>query len=526
MPSNPTKRTDISDPLNNDKDKALKASTFIKLPSERSSLPFHKKYTKGIKLGSGAYGEVYSCIDNATKNDRAVKIIPIKKLRGGGKNPKEDERILQEFVNEVNLLRSLDHPNIMKIYDCGITDDQCYLVTDVFVGGELFNEIIRREKFDEITAAFVIKQVLSGVRYLHDMNIVHRDLKPENLLLTKNPSKGNRGNMEDEFAIKIIDFGLSTFVKNPDQTLRDRVGSAYYIAPEILRRNYGPACDIWSTGVILFVLLAGYPPFSGDDDQEIIANVQTGKYSLDPAYWRGISEEAKDLVRKMMEVDVKKRLTASQALQHPWFTKCLTKDPSGTKNHKPLMVALRNMRAYSGNQDLTKAATLLLGSKLTTQAETEELTKVFRTLDLNQDGRLDREELIQGYRTLIQARGFCAKLFSPSDICNEVDDILAKVDFDKNGFIDYSEFISVAMDRHTLFSKERLTAAFKTFDGDDSGSIELSEVQQYLNTSDAEWSSICAKYDIDGNGKIDVDEFIAMMESQVPPPKKSRDRRK
>eukprot|EP00915_Cephaloidophora_sp_WS-2016_P003373 GHVH01004513.1.p1 GENE.GHVH01004513.1~~GHVH01004513.1.p1 ORF type:complete len:584 (+),score=81.74 GHVH01004513.1:177-1754(+) len=512
MPHSTTKRIDVPSPLTS---KGISASAFIKLPNEGSQLPFHKKYGRGMKLGSGAYGEVYCCVEKQTGANRAVKIIPLKKLSDGHR---QDSKVYEEFFNEVELLRSLDHPNIMKIYDCGKDDDQCYLVTDVYVGGELFNEIIRREKFSEPAAAYVIKQVLSGVKYLHSRNVVHRDLKPENLLLTnnsKNKKKGDKESLQDEFSIKIIDFGLSTLIRNPDDALRDRVGSAYYIAPEILKRNYGPACDIWSVGVILFVLLSGYPPFSGEDDAEIISYVSTGKYTMEPHFWGKISSEAKDLVRRMMEIDVKKRLTATEALEHPWFKLALANDNSAV-NHKPLMVALRNMRAYTGNQSLLKAATLLLGSKLTTQAETEELTKVFRTLDLNHDGRLDRDELIAGYRTLIEARGFCAKLFSATDIVHEVDAVLSKVDFDQNGFIDYSEFISVAMDRSKLFSKDRLRAAFHTFDVDGSGQIDLSELREYcLNTSDAEWNKLLEKWDVDGDGTIDVDEFIAMMESQL-----------
>ena len=176
-------------------------------------------------------------------------------------------------------------------------------------GGELFDKISEEQFFSEHDAAHIMKQVLSGINYCHQKNIVHRDLKPENLLLDKDESSPK---------IKIIDFGTSqTF--DPDQPMSQKFGTPYYIAPEVLKKKYTAKCDIWSIGVILYILLCGYPPFNGGNDKQIIEAVLKGKFTLEEPEWDDISEDAKDLVRKMLEYEPSKRISASDALQHKWI---------------------------------------------------------------------------------------------------------------------------------------------------------------------------------------------------------------
>lgn len=234
----------------------------------------NERYSREKKLGSGAYGEVWLCRDRSTNNERAVKFIKKSSVTIGPG---------QSLLEEVKLVKQLDHPNIMKLYEFFGDKKYYYLVMEVYKGGELFDEIINRQKFSEADAATMMKQVLSGVTYLHKHHIVHRDLKPENLLFESTAK---------DALIKIVDFGLSSYFESAKK-MKDRLGTAYYIAPEVLRKKYDEKCDVWSCGVILFILLcgkgwrvnmieiclAGYPPFGGASDQEILKRVEKGKVS-------------------------------------------------------------------------------------------------------------------------------------------------------------------------------------------------------------------------------------------------------
>lgn len=456
-----------------------------------------ERYHRERRLGSGAYGEVWLCRDRQTNAERAVKFI---------KKASVTITPGATFLEEVQVVKSLDHPNIMKLYEIFGDKKYYYLVMEVYRGGELFDEIITRQKFSECDAAEVMKQVLSGVSYLHKHHIVHRDLKPENLLL-ESKSK--------DALIKIVDFGLSaTF--DPAKKMKDRLGTAYYIAPEVLRKKYDEKCDVWSLGVILFILLCGYPPFGGSSDQEILKRVEKGKFTFDPQDWANISSEVKDLIKAMLEYDPTKRISATDALQHPWVRNYADDKTKKDKLDAPLLFnALTNMKKFHASQKLASAALLFMGSKLTTQEETKELTAIFSNLDTNHDGQLDRSELIAGYSQLMKLKddGESSVAMSLEAIQEEVDKILDSVDFDKNGYIEYSEFVTVAMDKQVLLSKGRLRAAFNMFDVDGSGSIAAEELRRILkDVDDSQWHDIMKEVDQNGDGEVDFEEFVAMMQ--------------
>jgi len=204
-------------------------------------------YRIGKMLGSGAFGEVRVCVHRESGAQRAVKVLRKSHMD-------EDEKKM--LFNEINNLKDLDHPNILKMYEFFEDEKRYYIVTDICKGGELFDEIVARGKFSEKDAALLMKQVLSCINYCHSNKIVHRDLKPENILLEQNK----------EFdQIKIIDFGTS-LVFDENKKLDEKLGTPYYIAPEVLAKNYGPKCDIWSCGVITYITLSGIPPFNGASD--------------------------------------------------------------------------------------------------------------------------------------------------------------------------------------------------------------------------------------------------------------------
>lgn len=261
-----------------------------------------EKYKITSCIGRGAYGEVRKCYNRETGALRAVKIINKKYLE-------EEEKA--KLLNEVDVLRQMDHPNILKLYEFYEDKKYYYLVTEFCSGGELFDKISEELYFNERDAANILKQVFSAIYYCHSKKVVHRDLKPENLLLDKDTENPK---------IKIIDFGTSQMF-DPAKKMNKKFGTPYYIAPEVLNRAYNEKCDVWSCGVILYILLCGYPPFNGANDKQIIDAVLKGKYTLDEPEWDEVSDEAKDLVRKLLTFDPEKRTSAADALQHPWFKK-------------------------------------------------------------------------------------------------------------------------------------------------------------------------------------------------------------
>lgn len=451
-----------------------------------------ERYVRDKKLGSGAYGEVLLCRDKQTNAERAIKVIKRTEINANSST---------SLLEEVAVVKQLDHPNIMKLYEVFEDKKNFYIVMEVYKGGELFDEIINKQKFTEADAARTIKQVISGVTYLHKHHIVHRDLKPENLLLESKTKDAQ---------IKIVDFGLSSYFDSKKK-MKERLGTAYYIAPEVLRQKYDEKCDVWSIGVILYILLCGYPPFGGSTDREILHRVEKGKFYFNPADWKNISNAAKDLITKMLTLDPAKRISAEEALAHPWIQQVAQKEKGDVKETL-LVNALGNMRKFHASQKLAQAALLFMGSKLTTIEETKELSKIFRSLDVNGDGQLDRKELIEGYVQLMKLKGE-TEVLTRAQVEEEVDKILRFTDFDRNGLIDYSEFVTVAMDREVLLSRDRLKAAFNLFDVDGSGKIAAQELRRILvDVDDEQWESIIHEVDSNNDGEVDFEEFVSMMQ--------------
>ena len=418
---------------------------------------------KGVKvLGKGSFGEVILCKDKTTGMPVAVKVISKKSL----KKTADADSLLQE----VELLKQLDHPNIMKLFEFFEDKSHYFLVGEAYTGGELFDVIVERKRFSERDAAGVMKQVMSGINYMHTNKVVHRDLKPENLLLeSKQP----------DALIKIIDFGLSAF--KTEAKMQDRIGTAYYIAPEVLRGTYDEKCDIWSAGVILYILLSGSPPFFGNTEQSILERVQSGRYSFSAAVWKNVSKDAKDLIKNMLFFVPSMRWSAQQVLDSDWIRTNAVTDKSDLP---ALEATLSNIRKFRGQQKLGQAAMLYMASKLTTAEETKELTAIFQQLDTNGDGRLDADELRLGYQELLKLRGLNPDSLDDPVIREEVADILSSVDFDNNGYLDYSEFITIAIDRESLLSQHRLQKAFALFDTDGSGRITVDELMEIFSFSD------------------------------------------
>jgi calcium-dependent protein kinase len=436
-------------------------------------------------LGAGAFGEVRVCVHRESGAQRAVKVL---------RKAHMDEDEKRMFFNEISILKDLDHPNILKMYEFFEDDKRYYIVTDICKGGELFDEIVARGKFSERDASMLMKQVLSCINYCHQNRIVHRDLKPENILLEQNK----------EFdQIKIIDFGTSLVV-DEGKKLDEKLGTPYYIAPEVLAKNYTNKCDIWSCGVITYIVLSGIPPFNGASDQEIMKKVKVGKFSFSDPIWNNISDQAKDFITQLLTKDQNKRPSAELALKHPWIEQANTLTKENVSN-EVAMSALTNLQNFNATTKLKQATFAFIASQLLSKQEKEQIDKVFRAMDLNGDGKLQKDEIKKGY----------AEFFGRQLTDDEVDEMFAKVDADGSGEIEYSEFVVATLNEKNLLSNNKLQTAFKMFDKDGGGSISIEEIKQVLsfgqNLDDDVVQQIISQVDANGDGEISYDEFSTMM---------------
>ena len=265
---------------------------------------FDEVYEAKEDLGKGAFSTVRRCVHRKTGQDFAVKVINTKKL---------SSRDLQKLEREARICRKLQHPNIVRMHETYSEATTHYMVFDLVTGGELFEDIVAREFYSEADASHCIQQILESVRYCHQQSIVHRDLKPENLLLASKVKSA---------AVKLADFGLAIEIDHTtgEQSWHGFAGTPGYLAPEVLRREpYGKAVDLWACGVILYILLVGYPPFWDEDQSKLYAQIKNARYEYPSPEWDSVTPDAKHLINSLLTLDYKKRITADNALQHPWI---------------------------------------------------------------------------------------------------------------------------------------------------------------------------------------------------------------
>ncbi|KAK8954293.1 Calcium-dependent protein kinase isoform 2 [Platanthera zijinensis] len=447
-------------------------------------------YTLGKELGRGQFGVTFLCTENLTGHSYACKSISKRKLVH--KSDKEDMK------REIHIMQHMSgQSNIVEFK--GAYEDKHYvhLVMELCAGGELFDRIIAKGHYTERAAADICRAMVNVVNICHFMGVMHRDLKPENFLLATS----------DEGAqLKATDFGLSVFIEE-GKIYRDIVGSAYYVAPEVLRRSYGKEIDIWSAGIILYILLSGVPPFWAETEKGIFDAILKGEIDFDSAPWPSISRSAKDLVRKMLTQDPRKRITSAQVLEHPWIRE------GGEASDKPIDSAvLSRMKQFRAMNKLKKLALKVIAESLS-EEEIKGLKQMFTNLDTDKSGSITYEELKTGLARL-------GSRLSET----EVKQLMDAADVDGNGTIDYIEFITATMHRHKLEREENLFSAFQYFDKDNSGFITKDELETALEEHGmgdaATIKEIISEVDTDNDGRINYEEFCAMMRSGLQPPSK------
>ena len=454
-------------------------------------------YQKLKLLGKGSFGEVWLVQHKILGKQFAMKIIE--------KNPLIDVDLI---INEINILKQLDHPNILKILEFHLTEDKFYIITDYLPEGELYDEIDKKSFFSEREAAYIIYQVLSAIRYCHKMRVVHRDVKPENIMIM--------GRENGLLHVKLIDFGTAKLF-NEKYKNKALVGSSYYIAPEVIRGKYDEACDLWSIGVIMYILLTGSPPFNGESEDEILRSVSIGKYDTTLDTYKTLSNNAKDLITKLLRFNPAERITAKDALMHPWFkTAEFTNSYSiNSINSASAQAMIKNLEKYKSNNIIKCAVIAYLVHQNINIKECVNASKLFTEIDLNKDGKLEKNELEYAITKYCGSNNNQAKL--------KVDTIFRNIDTDDNGYIESEEFIRACINPQIFTSNNYLRFAFNYFDNDKDGTISIQEIenkfyQNLKNQNDENRRKLRVMFDqidINKDGLISFEEFSNMIKGII-----------
>jgi len=437
-------------------------------------------------LGEGSYGKVGMAVHKATGAQRAIKIIDHTKV-------KDKKR----FQDEIDIQMELDHPNIVKLYETFNDARKYYLVMELCTGGELFDRIVEQAEkhegsaFSEKDVAKYMTQIMGAIQYLHSKHYAHRDIKPENFLLQ---------HKREDAEIKVIDFGLAKMYK-PDPTkasipMKTKAGTPYYVSPEVLIGDgYDEKCDIWSCGVICYILTCGYPPFYGDDDRAILKRVKKGAYDFPSPDWDKNTTELKDFIDKMLTLKPDERPSAADLFQHAWMVKAQLGQLVDVKLDANIA---SNMKKFRFASKLKQVVLTMIAQNLK-DSDLEELRGHFIALDKNKDGTLSKAELVDGLKQ--------AKISMPDDFV----DVLNGLDTDGSGTIDYSEFLASTLTRAQYFKDESAWSAFRMFDKDGDGQITKDELEQVIKDMNVSEKMI-REVDTDKSGTISFEEFKVMLD--------------
>lgn len=465
---------------------------------ERVNAQISRRYNiDAHELGSGGYGKVFVAEDREVKGRKvAIKKIVVK-----------DKETRNSFEKEVGLMKELDHPNICKILETYENGRTLWVVMEYCAGGEVFDRIMETGMLDEPASAEIAKQVAGALKYAHGRGIAHRDLKPENVCFCERDASNNH--------VKVIDWGVGFHFGQSGMS--SAVGSTTYAAPEVLQastaNSYTSACDLWSLGVMAYVMLSGKPPFWGALADQL-RRMNKEQYPMSDRRWQAVSNEAKDFIRGLLKVDPKLRLSIDGVLQHPWLR---------TQHHQMdgamVQQVLTNMRQFSTTPHFFSICAASVARQLDHRS-LQDVHKVFSEMDTNGDGVLELREVRTGFEKIFGAG---------SEQVKGLEEMFARLDLDGSGRIDYTEFCAAGLGLGRASgglagpSEQAMRAAFKAFDvNDDNGRITRDEIQRVLASADVgkSWSKevceqvteeIFERYDSDGDGSLDFEEWLRLM---------------
>ncbi len=440
--------------------------------------PIEENYEIRETLVEGSVSTILRGINRSTGHTRAIKKM---------KKTKE----LTKNNLELEILKKLSHPHIMEVYEAYEDKNHFYIIAELCQGSELYEMILKKKTFHESDAAVIMQKLLSAINYCHQNQIVHRDIRPENIIV------------DTKLDIKLIEWGTARrFERSKLMSVVKNIGP-YYLSPEVISGVYDEKCDIWSLGVILYILLCGYPPFNGSTKEQIIQTIQAGVYDFPENEWEDVSDEAKSLVKAMLTYDSEQRPSAADCISYPFF-QIYRRGEDKTLSKS----IITNMKKFHVDSKIQQAALIFMTNHLLTNREKQGMIKAFENFDKNGDGVISKSEL---YEVLSSSLG-------EDEAKKEIEKTLKKIDIDQSGYIDFNEFVLASIDRQKLLIKDKLEATFKMFDVDGNGYITQEEFVQILGKSlenSGTFMSLLKEVDIDGDSEISFNEFKLIMSKLI-----------
>ena len=494
---------------------------------QRNTNPW--KYYKELQtIGEGSFGIVKKvCLINHEETIRAMKIIP-------KSNINKDENGKQ-LVDEIDILKNLEHPNIIKIYECFEDKENVYIISEYCDGGDLLGKMEKVHSLNEIVVKFLMGQIFNAIAYLHSNKVFHGDIKLENVMLNKATNKGstlsrinkdlqkNHELQNDinksfnsktfkkqqsfnyimdmyDYEVKLIDFGCCKFYdKKKTPLINGIVGTSIYCSPEVIDDLYDDRSDEWSCGVLMYILLCGKPPFIGDTEEEIFTQIKKGKFYFDKPEFKNVSENCKKLIKKLLQPNSKKRIKASKALHEPFFNEnynpsVITQDVKKEDIERLLTVE----KLPSKFHELIEA---YLCYNFVRGEEEKNLRKLFRYFDFNEENRLLKDDF--------------ERAFKDNDIEyseEDLDNIMEALDSDGNNSIEYQEFLRGMCDKEALHSDENLKNVFEVIDEDRKGYINVQDIKNFIfknkEIEDKKFQDYLKSIGMNLNSKLKYDEFV------------------
>ena len=443
-----------------------------------------KKFEFTRVIGYGVFGTVREATKlSCTFGQNSPKLYAIKSIVKS-----KVEVNLSSLQRELQILKTVDHPNIIKLYEVYEDKKYLHLVTELCTGGDLLTYLIKKVSLSEQEVVALIYKTLSAISYLHNLSICHRDIKPENILLE---------NDSHEAEPKLVDFGMSNFVGI--NGLNTFAGTPYYIAPEVIQGRYSKECDIWSVGVLMYYLLSGRQPFHAVNVSSVFENILEGLYNFNKNSWNSISEEAKDLIRRMLVVEPNRRITVNEALNHSVFNKI-----SGSSQTQEKLKVFNSLKKFSSPGKLWNEAMMIFVNNFSIQ-EIETLKAAFVEMDSGKTGFITAANIasaMQMNRYDIAYQDFCR--------------IVKNIEYIGKGKLNYSQFLIAAMNRKKELDEDRLWVLFKHFDLDDNGRITMEELRYALekavrNATESEIEEILEEFEKKAPDSMNFEMFLEVM---------------
>jgi calcium-dependent protein kinase len=494
-------------------------------------------YKELEELGEGAYGVVKKvCLIDNPDTIRAMKIIPKENIVEGQS---------QKLLDEINILRKLEHPNIMKIYEYFDDNEYIYIVSELCDQGDLLGKMQKLGSMSELVVKFLMEQILNALSYLHANRVFHGDIKLENVMLYKTSKKKGRrltkiindsfkvekdiNNLKNnglsimlledmmDYEVKLIDFGCSKFLQRKKHKLSGIVGTSIYCSPEVIDNLYDERSDEWSCGVLMYILLCGEPPFQGDTEEEIFANVKKGYIDFSKKKFKNISENCIDLIKKLLEPNRKNRIKASEALRHPFFIKNFNHMKALTKN-LDLNILKRFISLNKFPSKLHEVVNAYCCFNFISKEEEKQLRELFRFIDDNNKNRLTSEDFKRGFRKAnIMVSNY------------ELKKIMNILDSDGSNYIEYQEFLRATCDKKLLFREENLKAVFGVIDKNKKGYATPEDIRRFVLGNDKKITNrntlkgCTAQIGMKKNSKLTFEQFSEMIRNNTLLPKNNDD---